>query len=64
MTSTPDSIDGTMIDVVRWMTLGVEIFGAGLATRGMCVAIPHLTREVKGAVAYTSGESDDECPGD
>lgn len=32
---------------MRWVTLGVEIFGAGLVTRGMCVPIAHLTREVK-----------------
>ncbi|WP_181416912.1 hypothetical protein [Nitrospira lenta] len=49
---------------MRWVTLGVEIFGAGLVTRGMCVPIAHLTREVKGVIAYTSGESDDECPCD
>lgn len=44
MTSTPDSIEGTIIVVVRWVKLGVEIFGAGLVTLGVCVAIVHLIR--------------------
>lgn len=44
MTSTPDSIEGTIIVVVRWLKLGVEIFGAGLVTFGVCVAIVHLIR--------------------
>jgi hypothetical protein len=61
MTSTPDSIEDTIIVVVRWVKRGVEIFGAGLVTLGVCVTIVHLTREVKWAVAYTSGESHYEC---
>ena len=44
MPSTPDSIEGTIIVVVRWVKLGVEIFGAGLVTLGVCVAIVHLIR--------------------
>ena len=48
MISTPYSIDGARFVVVRWMTFGVEIFGAGLVTRSVCVAIMPLTREVKG----------------
>lgn len=44
MISTPDSIEGTIIVVVRWVKLGVEIFGAALVTLGVCVAIVHLIR--------------------
>ena len=44
MTSTPDSIEGTIIVAVRWIKLGVEIFGAGLVTLGVCVAIAQLIR--------------------
>lgn len=33
-----------MIVVVRWVKLGVEIFGAGLVTLGVCVAIVQLIR--------------------
>ena len=44
MIPTPDSIEGTIIVVVRWVKLGVEIFGAGLVTLGVCVAIVHLIR--------------------
>ena len=46
MTSTPDSIEGTAIVVVRWVKLGVEIFGAGLVTLGVCVAIAQLIRNL------------------
>jgi len=46
MTSTPDSIEGTIIIVVRWVKLGVEIFGAGLVTLGVCVAIVQLIRNL------------------
>ena len=46
MTSTPDSIEGTAIVVVRWVKLGVEIFGAGLVTLGVCVAIVQLIRNL------------------
>jgi len=44
MPSTPDSIEGTIIIVVRWVKLGVEVFGAGLVTLGVCLAIVHLIR--------------------
>ena len=46
MTSTPDSIEGTVIIVVRWVKLGVEVFGAGLVTLGVCVAIVQLIRNL------------------
>ena len=42
MNSTPDSVEATVIVVVRWVKLGVEIFGAGLVTLGVCLAIVHL----------------------
>ena len=44
MIATPDSVEGTIIVVVRWVKLGVEIFGAGLVTLGVCLAIVHLVR--------------------
>ena len=44
MTSTPDSIEGTIIVVVRWVKLGIEVFGAGLVTLGVCVAIVQFIR--------------------
>jgi uncharacterized membrane protein len=44
MNLAPDSIEGPVIVIVRWMKLGVEIFGAGLVTLGVCVAIMHLAR--------------------
>ena len=44
MPSTPASIEGTIVIVVRWVKLGVEIFGAGLVTLGVCVAIVQLVR--------------------
>ncbi len=44
MISTPDSIERTIVLVVRWVKLGVEVFGAGLVTVGVCVAIVHLLR--------------------
>ncbi|HEY5870662.1 MAG TPA: DUF1622 domain-containing protein [Candidatus Tectomicrobia bacterium] len=46
MTSTPESIEDTIIVVVRWVKLGVEIFGAGLVTLGVCVAIVQLLRSL------------------
>ena len=39
MTTMPDSIEGTIIVVVRWVKLGVEFFGAGLVTLGVSVAV-------------------------
>ncbi len=53
MTPTPDSIEGGIIVVVRWVKLGVEIFGAGLVTLGVCVAIVQLIRKL---VARKSAE--------
>lgn len=44
MIPTPDSIEGTIVAVIRWVKLGVEIFGAGLVTLGVCVAIRQLVR--------------------
>ena len=44
MTFTPDYIEGTIIVAVRWVKLGVEVFGAGLVTLGVCLAIVHLIR--------------------
>lgn len=44
MTTTPDSIEGIIIVAVRWVKLGVEVFGAGLVTLGVCVALAQLTR--------------------
>lgn len=41
---TPDSIEGTIVVAIRWVKLGVEIFGAGLVTVGVCVAIVQLVR--------------------
>ena len=46
MTFTPDSIESTIIVAVRWVKLGVEIFGAGLVTLGVCVAIVQLIRNL------------------
>lgn len=44
MSVTPDSIEAAIVVVVRWVKLGVEVFGAGLVTLGVCVAIVHLLR--------------------
>ena len=46
MTTAPDSIEDTAIIVVRWVKLGVEIFGAGLVKLGVCVAIVQLIRNL------------------
>ncbi len=46
MIPTPDSIEGTIVAIVRWVKLGVEIFGAGLVTIGVCVAIMQLGRNL------------------
>ena len=40
----PDSVEGAIIFMVRWVKLGVEIFGAGLVTLGVIMAIAHLVR--------------------
>lgn len=50
MGSSPGSIEGSIIVAIQWVKLGVEIFGAGLVTLGVCVAIAHLVR------ALVSGE--------
>lgn len=44
MVPSPDSIEGTIIIMVRWVKLGVEIFGATLVTIGVIRAIAHLVR--------------------
>ena len=46
MTFTSDSLEGAIVVVVRWVKLGVEIFGAGLVTLGVCVAIVQLIRNL------------------
>jgi uncharacterized membrane protein len=46
MTFTPDSIELIIIVAVRWVKLGVEVFGAGLVTLGVCVAIVQLIGNV------------------
>ena len=46
MNFTPDSLEGAIVVVVRWVKLGVEIFGAGLVTLGVCVAIVQLIRNL------------------
>lgn len=44
MIPTPDLIEGSIVAAVRWIKLGVEIFGAGLVTLGVRVAIVQLIR--------------------
>ncbi len=44
MTPMPDSIEGTVISVVSWVKLGVEVLSAGLVTLGVCLAIAHFVR--------------------
>ena len=46
MIATPESVEGPIIAAVRWVKLGVEIFGAGLVTLGVCVAIMQLIRSL------------------
>ena len=46
MTITPDSVEGTVIVVVSWVKLGVEIVGAVLVTLGVGLAILHLIRRL------------------
>lgn len=43
-TAMPGSIEDTVVIAVRWVKLGVEIFGAALVTFGVCAAIAHLIR--------------------
>ena len=42
MPATPQSLEGTVVSIVRWVKLGVEVFGAGLVTVGVCAAILQL----------------------
>jgi uncharacterized membrane protein len=44
MNPMPDSIEDTVIFVVSWVKLGVELFGAGMVTLGVCLAIAHFVR--------------------
>lgn len=44
MTMMPEPIEGTIVFIVGWVKLGIEIFGATLVTLGVCVAIVHLIR--------------------
>ena len=37
-------MEGTIIFILSWVKLGIEIFGATLVTLGVCVAIQHLIR--------------------
>lgn len=46
MTMTPESIESTIIVIVGWVKLGIEIFGAMLVTLGVCTAIIHLIRKL------------------
>lgn len=46
MNMSVDSIEGLVIAIVRWLKLGVEIFGAGLVTLGVCMAILQLARNL------------------
>jgi hypothetical protein len=39
MDSMLDSIEGAIVVIVRWMRLGVEIFGTGLVSLGVRRAI-------------------------
>lgn len=41
-----DSIESLVIAIIRWLKLGVEIFGAGLVTLGVCMAILQLARNL------------------
>ena len=53
MTMMPEPIEGTIVFVVGWVKLGIEIFGASLVTLGVCVAIAHLIR------TFVAGDSSD-----
>lgn len=52
----PDVFEGTIIVMVRWIKLGVEIFGASLVTIGVIMAIAHLVRTfaAKEALSFTT----------
>jgi uncharacterized membrane protein len=41
-----NSIESTVVIVVSWLKLGVEIFGAALVTLGVCAAILQLGRSL------------------
>jgi uncharacterized membrane protein len=42
-----DSIEVSVVLLVSWVKLGVEIFGAGLVTLGVCTAIVQLIRSLR-----------------
>ncbi len=46
MTFDSNSIEATVVVVVSWLKLGVEIFGAALVTLGVCAAILQLGRSL------------------
>ena len=52
----PDVFEGSIIIMVRWIKLGVEIFGASLVTLGVIMAIAHLVRTfaAKEALSFTT----------
>ena len=56
MMPSTDLIEGVIIVVVRWIKLGVEIFGAVLVTIGVIMAIAHLVRTfaTKEALTFTA----------
>lgn len=55
MIFTPDFIEGGIVVFVRWVKLGVEVFGAGLVTLGVFLAIMHLirTRAARKPIEFT-----------
>lgn len=57
MIPTPDSVEGTIIVVVGWVKLGVEIVAAGLVTLGVCLAIVHLVRTFAAGRAHEFTET-------
>ena len=44
MTTVTGSVEDTIVTLVHWLKLGVEILGAGLVALGVCVAMTHLIR--------------------
>jgi uncharacterized membrane protein len=46
MIPAPDFVESTIVVIVRWVELGVEICGAGLVAIGVCVAVVHLGRSL------------------
>jgi uncharacterized membrane protein len=43
MTTNLELIEGTVVSIVSWLKLGIEIFGAALVALGVCAAILKLT---------------------